>query len=80
MTPAGTYRITLTHEQSGRVTFDHAGLSGERVEQIIAFIVEAWPAIQAARGAVAAANGIREALAGLEQLGVTRATRPRRRR
>lgn len=71
----GTYRLTLTHEQTGTVALDHQGMDAETTEQVLQTVVELWPAVQAVRGAGKAFEGIREAFAGLQGLGVVPAKR-----
>lgn len=66
----GTYRFTLTHEQTGKVAFDHAGMAADKVDEVMQLILEMWPAVQATRGAAQAFAGIQQALEGLQGLGV----------
>jgi len=75
--PVGTYRITLTHEQSGTKTWEMAGLDAARVEQVMGLLMQAAPYIKAAQGAKQAWDGIERALSGLAELGAPPA--PRRR-
>ena len=74
----GTYRLTLTHEQSGTVALDHEGMDGETTEQVLQTLVELWPAVQAVRGAGKVLGGLQEAFAGLQGLGVVPAKRKHR--
>jgi hypothetical protein len=66
--PRGTYRIVLTHEQSGCVAFDHAGLDAKRVEQLMGFLAEAAPLIKASQGASELWAGLERIRAGFGDL------------
>lgn len=58
--PAGTYRLTLTHEQSGVVTFDHHQIPAESVRAVAASMVQMQPAIKASRAAENVIDGLNE--------------------
>ncbi|MBV8979298.1 MAG: hypothetical protein JO086_00180 [Acidimicrobiia bacterium] len=76
----GTYRVTLTHEESGAVAFERGGISASVVEQLAQLLMQIAPLAIAARGAQQAWQGMQGALTGLAQLqGGSSATRRTRR-
>jgi hypothetical protein len=74
--PRGTYKLTLTHEATGNVAFEHEGVDAARVEQIMGLLMELAPVIRAGQGAHQAWTGIERALSGLAEM--TGGAAPRR--
>jgi hypothetical protein len=62
----GTYRLTLTHEQSGDVTWEKTMIPGDHVEQIAKVLRDMMPFFVAAHGVQQAYAGIETAFDGLQ--------------
>jgi len=61
-----TFRLQLTNEQTGAIAFEHVHIPETSVRTVEKFLRDNIGFVTAAAGAVQAARGIKDAIAGME--------------